>query len=315
MERNRHKVKQYKRYVMVFTLLMLLTACGDTEVLISIDKIPISSEEIMLFAEQFKTKVRGEYQQKIKVKLPENEFWNTLVDGKTPKEELLCLAAESAIEAKTLQIWAKEEGLIKDVSIEVFKEELEKENERRTETVKEGGVIYGPVTYEAKDYYEYYLNGLKQKLIDKEIKKNMDEKILLNYYEGHKESYKRGDNVLGTLEIWQDGMAISSAEIEVTAETMRTMTEGNEELVKQLLKLQEGESAAWSDAMAQQCKLTCTDRADGGYYDFYDVIQAVQAEYLETWFDTQLDQRVHDLDVQYYGDGQKKTFNSVLTIK
>lgn len=89
------------------------------------------------------------------------DFWNHAFDGKTPLEVLKEKALESACRHKMQQILMKEKGLVEDIGYEAFLRQWSAENNARAEAAGAGKVLYGPVQYTERGYFQYLLtNGV-----------------------------------------------------------------------------------------------------------------------------------------------------------
>ena len=115
---------------------------------------------------------------------------------------------EIAIEAKCIQILAKEHEIIEYVDYKSFLKSLDEENKRRKEAIKNGEVIYGPQQYTEKQYYNYLISN---NIAEIEVKIEGEEKEVLyrnieKIYDENIEKYKLEDAV--TVEI----LAISFVE-------------------------------------------------------------------------------------------------------
>ncbi|MFC5467323.1 peptidyl-prolyl cis-trans isomerase [Cohnella suwonensis] len=123
------------------------------------------------------------------------EFWTTAHGGETPIEMLKKQALESSVKRKIQQEIGKKFGIVKDISYPTLLEDMKKENERRQETVKKGGVVYGPITYEEPLYVEENIRNIITELKEK-LKDNfkLTDQDYEDYYESKKdELYKLED--------------------------------------------------------------------------------------------------------------------------
>jgi PPIC-type PPIASE domain. len=112
-------------------------------------------------------------------------FWEKSYNGETPLDTLRKKALDECVKIKVQQILAQKKGIIKGISYSAFLKELDKENKRRAEAVKNNEVIYGPVKYAEDAYFEdvfaKMIITLKGELEGNEI--TFTDKDLQEYYE------------------------------------------------------------------------------------------------------------------------------------
>ncbi|MEE0200283.1 MAG: hypothetical protein U0I51_07015 [Muricomes sp.] len=101
------------------------------------------------------------------------------MEGKNEKERVTI--------AKCEQILLKKYKIIEDISYKGFLEELERVNQERKATLKQGGILYGPDTFSPEVYYDYKLSEAREKLYheilmdevtDKEVKRYNSETVV-----------------------------------------------------------------------------------------------------------------------------------------
>ncbi len=89
--------------------------------------------------------------------VPDDDFWDTPINGETPRQYLYNLCKEKILEAKIQLILCKENNIYKDISIDHFYQLKEQHNKtfKNNETI---GVSQIPVMY-----YDYYIdNGVME---------------------------------------------------------------------------------------------------------------------------------------------------------
>lgn len=289
-EKKRKKVVQ-KKYTYIISCILI--CCIGVGIMIFFSGSPIkvnqesiSKEEFKLFVNNQKSYIESTYRAKIESNLDNNKFWSYEIEGTTPKKELIKRASELAIRAKVIQLWAQEEGIIKDISYDKFYKEWEsKKSNLNSNSIWE--------------YYTYEQDKMKTKIKEILKKEVIEEEKLKDYYNENLDNYKKTDTIKGILTIWEDGRAISSIEVEISHDTTRLMTEANEELANNLLGLSEGETTTWGDKDDKKYQLLCTLRKDGGYMEFDEVIQAVKAQYVDELFEKQIIERTSKLNIKY----------------
>ncbi|MDQ6423595.1 peptidyl-prolyl cis-trans isomerase [Paenibacillus sp. LHD-117] len=99
--------------------------------------------------------------------LDSEDFWTTAHGGETPIEMIKKQALERSVKRKIQQLIGKKAGIINDISYHTLLDNMKKENERRKETVKNKGVIYGPITYEEATYVEENIRNISTDLKEK----------------------------------------------------------------------------------------------------------------------------------------------------
>ncbi|MCB5873848.1 hypothetical protein LIR51_03275 [Blautia producta] len=101
------------------------------------------------------------------------------MEGKNEKERVTI--------AKCEQILLKKYKIIEDISYKGFLEELERVNQERKATLKQGGILYGPDTFSPEVYYDYKFSEAREKLYheimmdevtDKEVKRYNSETVV-----------------------------------------------------------------------------------------------------------------------------------------
>lgn len=125
------------------------------------------------------------------------KFWTSSYSGESPIEMIRENAVKKLVRIKVQQILARQKVVIQDISYQGFLKDLEKENRRRAEVIKNNRVIYGPVKFNEKEYFDYTFSEMVFQVKDK-IKKELsiDEKELIEYYETIKDkSFKKREKI------------------------------------------------------------------------------------------------------------------------
>ncbi|NUR85119.1 MAG: hypothetical protein HOY71_13625 [Nonomuraea sp.] len=79
-------------------------------------------------------------------------FWDRAVNGVTPAQRLRERAVRAAVLDKARRVWAREAGLLTDVSEQGFQRELAAENERRAQAARAGRPMPGVPSYDEYTY-------------------------------------------------------------------------------------------------------------------------------------------------------------------
>ncbi len=153
---------------------------------------PVTKEEFSLFMEKEKSAVRTYFKIKYDVEDQEN-YWIKVYHGESPLENLKKRGYEQCIEAKVLQILAKEHGLIDDISFDALVKSCDEYNKKQ----KTGKIISGLGAYSLKDYYDYYMSNLRL-----ELEEQLAATVLLvsedeirEYYDSNPDLYKNKEEV------------------------------------------------------------------------------------------------------------------------
>ena len=106
-------------------------------------------------------------------------------------------ALDECIRIKIQQILASENGIIQDISYEIFLKNLQLENKRRKNASESKQVIYGPKEMTELTYFNYVFSNmiirLKNQLADKQFKVNEDR--ISAYYQTNKTNFlKNSEN-------------------------------------------------------------------------------------------------------------------------
>lgn len=116
----------------------------------------------------------------------DESFWQHPNEGATPHETVKRRALDAVVRLKAQLRLAEEQGFIADGSFEGLLAERNRENARRANALKAGLPVYGPATFEADDFADFYLGRLtvelKEKLAedelaltDRELRRHYDE--------------------------------------------------------------------------------------------------------------------------------------------
>lgn len=165
---------------------------GDT--IAYVDDTPITYQEFHYFINKNRASVIRHFGTTHGLKYQKG-FWQEQANGTSPAQELKNKALDEAVKMKVQQILAQEQGLMSDISYTTFLDNWTKENQRRTLAVKNKKVIYGPMQYTEKGYFDYVwsnlLIALKKELAKEEL--SITDKKLKTHYESIKQSlFHRG---------------------------------------------------------------------------------------------------------------------------
>ncbi len=108
---------------------------------------------------------------------------------------------DNLIDNKAFLNILKEYGIIESTSYKAFLSSMKNENERRLKAKENNEIIYGPVQYSEKQYYEYILSDGRAELefiIEEEFREEINGRVQ-SIYEADIESYRIEDAVEGDI--------------------------------------------------------------------------------------------------------------------
>lgn len=161
-------------------------------IVMKVNNEPVTEEEFSLFMDKEKSAVRTYFKLEYDVEDQEN-YWTKVYHGESPLENLKKRAYEQCIEAKEIQLLAKKQGLISDISFDA----LVKSRDEYNKNQKEGKIISGLGAYSLKDYYDYYMSNLRLELEEKleETVLIVSEEDIREYYNSNPDLYQNKEQV------------------------------------------------------------------------------------------------------------------------
>ena len=165
---------------------------ADSDYLLTVDGYGVTEEEFLLFLRDQKAATANYYWVNYEMQ-PDDEFWNTEVDGQTPTEYAKERALDAVVEAKEEFILADERGILEYKDYNGMMDDMEKENEERAEKEESGEAYYGLTEYTPFTYYQY-LSGNVRSELEKSQEEITDptEEELRQVYEENKENLTLG---------------------------------------------------------------------------------------------------------------------------
>jgi hypothetical protein len=156
------------RFLVISLLCLLITSCGNSSqssIVAWVDGIPIEKGEVLRVMNQNRSLVFNYFHEKYGVE-NSSDFWGRRIGEEVPKELLKKNALETLVRIKVEEKLAYDEHLINTLDYKSFLSAWMLENKHRKETVAKGGVIYGPVEFDEKQYFEYSHSKMKIMLKD-----------------------------------------------------------------------------------------------------------------------------------------------------
>ena len=126
----------------------------DANIIAYLDTYPIEREEFQFYAARNRALVAQNFKTVYNAKVTD-DFWTTKYGDDTPEEMLREEALEELINTKAELILMKEYGIIKDISYSAFIKEWIDTNTARSQALRRGANLYGPVL----DHHEPYQAG------------------------------------------------------------------------------------------------------------------------------------------------------------
>ncbi|MFB9327796.1 peptidyl-prolyl cis-trans isomerase [Paenibacillus aurantiacus] len=236
-------------------------------------------------------------------------------------------AMRDVMKAKLVQLEAVSRGLLADSSYAAFVKEWELENQRRSQALQRGEVIYGPKQYALRAYYDYRQSLLFQsvKNIWSQQRLTLTESALLAFYDRHKETLARKQDRITLYKLmapneqrireWQsqldDGATFmelfDAAGAESGAAAIERIDPGNYREISKYrsglydlaTRMREGEvSDLWMENQTYMI-LLCAEREASGYLPFAEVREEVVNRYRDAAFETYLEGLLRNAEVRY----------------
>jgi len=165
---------------------------GSFETVMKVNGEPVTYGEFKHYIEANRSLVYTYFRNKYGAE--DNEaFWTTAYGEEIPLKEISKLAIRDSVRRKVIQIMAKKNGLVEDISYTGLLRDLNSRNKERQEKVKNNEVIYGPVTLDEQRFLDEELNNLERDLKDK-LKGSFyfSSEDYKNYYENNKQQFSLG---------------------------------------------------------------------------------------------------------------------------
>lgn len=272
----------------------------------------IALGEFKLFFYDNKAKIMSEYKEYHDVDLDGDLWWEDF-NGKVPGEQVVALTLDQIFRIKYEQSIQRSSGIVEDISYERFLSDLTEENEERQYKLDSGIVIYGPMQYDEKVYFQYVhqvrMIELNKILSDK-IK--VSEEELTYYYEDHKnEIYKKPDYIKVTI-IRDDSIGGEMERIFDEA-SYKYDIRHDASLYYAVENIQVGERVEFSDGTDMVVTIDCLERKEGGHYSFETCRQSIYDILYDNKYDEYIDSGLKEAERKVLWDSFN-LFNKVHAI-
>ncbi|GFZ98354.1 hypothetical protein GCM10008018_50760 [Paenibacillus marchantiophytorum] len=252
-------------------------------------------------------------------KLVRQELRSTTPPEKLQEQTLQMLAA-----IKVEQSWAKEKGLVDDLSYRQVLKRWNAENARRKQAVQEKKPIYGPMQYDERGFYEYELSNLRIRLkeaLSKDEFKLSEEALKQKYEEIKEQQFKKPDAIrIQKIAISDQGgqgksqmapvmdklakgesfaeLARNLAgegggwELTLDASNQKQASEAAPILLEHALKLSQGQQSPVFEENGATFVIKCVQRTDNGFEPFDQVKRLVQSFYVEESYRQEMERKL-----------------------
>lgn len=283
-------------------------------VIASVNGENITGEEFRLFINQNRAMTFNYFVNKYKADLSRREFWSTQFGDENPTEYIKDTALQSSIMVKLQQVVAREKGIVSYIDYSDFKDRLVQENARRKYDKENSGIIYGPVKYTTKMYYNYLFSqmliALKRKMAQHEFKIS-DMELNQEYESTKNERFRNRDQIkveiitplsgkdtiftkltesvenINKLEniinVYRDQINIS--EMQINDETYDLYFRQNESLVENIYQLTIDQSIVFRDNDNQLSIIRCITHEKSGYKSFEEVKELVRLKWIDNQYE------------------------------
>lgn len=153
----------------------------------------LDNRELQREMQRYRSVIFNTYVQELQITNTSN-FWNTEFDGITPLKRLEEKALDALKRLKVQENMLKQKNLWPYGTYEDLLKDRIMNNEKRRIAVKKNEVIYGPVEFSERTFFDYQFSNavikLKKLMEGKEIP--VSEKLLIAYFERKKKDVFAG---------------------------------------------------------------------------------------------------------------------------
>ena len=133
---------------------------------LTVNQHAVSRDEFRWFMEQERAPVFQYFKTHYNLE-DGKDFWTHPCDGTSPREMLRTNTLSRIAREKSEQILFLELGLVQEIRYSSFVEDLNKLNQAREQSAKEGKTIYGPVRYTQSQFYGHWKANLQIQAMEK----------------------------------------------------------------------------------------------------------------------------------------------------
>jgi len=167
----------------IFSIICFSCSMVSDGVAFTVNDEPISLAQYEQQLEKEKLMVIRDFEVKYKTRFGPG-FWTMNFGGDIPANVLKKRAKDAIIVSTVKKMMARELGLVEKIGYDDFLKELDSVNKVRIKAVKDGKVIYGPVTYTVEMYSGYYMSLLENAILDKISTTELTADEIRSKYEG-----------------------------------------------------------------------------------------------------------------------------------
>lgn len=333
-------------YILLLSACLLLASfvgCGASgeadpyQTVGEIDGRPVALGELQLFVDDVRQQTNSYFKKNHQLDAVTEKEWKQDFDGEAPVDHAIQLAMQELVPYKVVEEKLAEQGSREDFSYRAFVERWQKENEDRQQKKDAGEVIYGPVQYTERVYYDYLNDSYKEEL-ETTMQTEPKETDLQKLYEEHpdlfqtfgsvtmacavlpQESYAKEqaeaarETILYAMEggssfaqgAAQAGISENVQERTFTADDLTSPDVANfPEVEDAVYSLKQGETTELIDnGGLQWLFFYCENRQEGGRTPFAECRDALKEMYREQTFDMELQQAQASAQITIYDEAR-----------
>lgn len=213
--------------------------------ILEIFEVPYTSEVLSKFTQKFKEE---------NYPVTESTFWDTNLNGATPKQVLKKKAKQLYKRYQLLQEQAANISILDATEFKITPTDSWNEIKQRMEKWSQ--------------------------LVESNLVNSMTEMEIREYYDSNPNRFRKHDIIEGNLSFWQNGVEFWSENLLISEENIKIVTEEYDELTEILPSIQAGTGASWETSDGSYYFI-CQNRSSGGIEPFDDVIDAAAAQYAQ----------------------------------
>ncbi|MDC7288759.1 hypothetical protein NXH76_13200 [Blautia schinkii] len=158
-------------FISVFMAGCLAAACSGCssekdKPAVYVDDIPIYKQELYFAVQDKRLTVRNHIMTENNLQSDEFSWEKEYKNGQTPLDELTDVVLKQCTYAKLLHEESRKHGLLDSIDYPSINKKRQEENEERAKRKENNQVIYGMITYDEKEYYDYMNSNLELRLTE-----------------------------------------------------------------------------------------------------------------------------------------------------